>query len=413
MKLAIVVQRYGPEVIGGSESLARQYAHHLSAHHQVEVLTTCALDHQSWANHFPAGRSTAEGILVRRFVTDFERSRYWGLLYEMLLSGMDEQAFPNSPDLKVALARRLAGWPRALQEEVIRWQGPYSKDLFDYLAAEARSYDAFLFCTYLFPTTYFGMQCIPRRRLIFCPTLHDEPIAYLPVFRSMFRRPSFTIYLTEAERSLKWRLYGAEGHGDVMGMSLSRPEAIGPVPVGTPARYVLYAGRIEPSKGTTTLVEYFLAYKHRHRSNLKLVLIGTPASDLVRNRDVVYLGFVSEAEKFALMQQAQAFVHPSPFESFSIVLLESFLMGTPALVNGCNEVLVEHCRRSGGGWAYQSADEFAEILQKLLLDQGLRRQAGEAGRRYVEANYLGDRVQQKLLAALERVPCAATDSLVS
>jgi glycosyltransferase involved in cell wall biosynthesis len=401
MKLAIVVQRYGPEVIGGSESLARQYAQHLSARHQVEVLTTCAADHRSWANHFPAGLSHIDGIPVRRFGTDFERSRYWSVIYDLLLARMDERAFPGSPDLKLALGRRLAGWPRALQEEVIRWQGPYSKELFNYLAAQARTYDAFLFCTYLFPTTYFGMQRIGRRRLLFCPTLHDEPIAYLPVFRSMFRLPSFTIYLTEAERSLARRLYAADGESDVIGMSLSLPESVGSTPAGTPSRYLLYAGRIEPSKGTTTLVEYFLAYKRRHRSDLKLVLIGTPASDLARSRDVIYLGFVSEAEKFALMQRAQAFVHPSPFESFSIVLLESFLMGTPALVNGANDVLLEHCRRSGAGLAYGSAEEFGEELHKLLVNQELRARMGDAGRRYVEEHYLGDRVRDRLLAAME------------
>src|SRR5207245_7019801 len=140
------------------------------------------------------------------------------------------------------------------------------------------------------------------------------------------------------------------GDSDIVGMSLARPDVVGPLPAGTPANYVLYAGRIEPSKGTTALVANFLVYKQVHPSDLKLVLIGTPGCEVARHREVIDLGFVSEAEKFALMQQARAFLHPSPFESFSIVLLESFLMGAPALVNGVNEVLVEHCRRSGAGY---------------------------------------------------------------
>jgi glycosyltransferase involved in cell wall biosynthesis len=407
MKLAIVVQRYGPEVVGGSETLARQYARHLAARHDVEVLTTCAFDHRSWTNHFPPGVSEVEGIPVQRFATDFERSRYWGSLYDMLLARMDEGAFPGSPQLKQAHARRMAGWPRALQEELIRWQGPYSTPLLDYLAAHARTYDAFLFCTYLFPTTYFGMERVPRRRVLFCPTLHDEPIAYLPIFKSQFHRPSFTIYLTEAERALAQRLYAADGASDVIGMSLDQSRAVGPLPAGTPARYVLYAGRIEPSKGTTTLVDYFLAYKRQQSSDLKLVLIGTPGCEVVRHRDVCYLGFVSEAEKFALMQRARAFLHPSPFESFSIVLLESFLMGTPALVNAANEVLVEHCRRSGAGLAYGSAEEFGRKLQGLMSSPEQRTQMGKSGQRYVEEHYLTGQVRDKLLAAVD---CVAPES---
>jgi glycosyltransferase involved in cell wall biosynthesis len=403
MKLAIVVQRYGPEVVGGSETLARQYARHLSVLHEIEVLSTCAFDHQSWTNHFPTGISDVEGIPVRRFATDFERSRYWGSLYDMLLARMDEGAFPGSRQLKQAHGRRLVGWPRALQEELIRWQGPYSTPLFDFLATHARSYDAFLFCTYLFPTTYFGMQRVSRRRVLFCPTLHDEPIAYLPIFRSLFRRPSFTIYLTEAERALAQRLYGAQGASDVIGMSLAQPDKMGPLPARTPARSVLYAGRIEPSKGTTTLVDYFLAYKRQQPSDLKLVLIGTPGCEVVRHPDVCYLGYVSEQEKFALMQKARAFLHPSPFESFSIVLLESFLMGTPALVNVANEVLVEHCRRSQAGLSYGSAQEFGRMLHALVSNAEQRIRMGENGRRYVEEHYLPGQVRDKLLAAVQRL----------
>ena len=62
MKLAFVPPRFGPGVLGGSEAVSRRRHWGCAARgHDVEVLTTCALDHYSWANELPEGtrRKTA------------------------------------------------------------------------------------------------------------------------------------------------------------------------------------------------------------------------------------------------------------------------------------------------------------------------------------------------------------------
>ena len=60
--------RYGPDVIGGAELVLREVAHGLAARGwEVDVLTTCARDHHTWANHYPAGTTTDAKVTVRRF----------------------------------------------------------------------------------------------------------------------------------------------------------------------------------------------------------------------------------------------------------------------------------------------------------------------------------------------------------
>ncbi len=401
MKIAFIVQRYGQEVVGGSETLARQYAALLNEVATVEVLTTCALDHVTWRNRFAPGATREDGVIVRRFLVDFERSAYWQRLNGMLQGEISLYEFCQSAARKQAHAAKLASWPRALQEEFIRCQGPYSSDLFDYLLRRRGDYDIFLFFTYCFPTTFFGLRQVDPDRAILCPTFHDEPMAYLPAYGEMLQRPCFTIFLSEAERRLARTLGGMAGPSAVVGLAVVPPS--GEVQGARPENYFLYAGRIEQAKGCQELVHHFLAYKVRHPSDAKLVLIGRKVCAIPDHPDVQYLGFVSETEKYALMKKARAFINPSAFESFSIVLMESLGLGTPALVNGHCAVTAEHVRQSGAGLTYGNQEEFIQGLWRLWTDAGLRQKMGERGRCYVACRFATAKVAGKLQSIVKNV----------
>ena len=68
--IAFVAPRFGDGVIGGAEAVLAEAAFGLASRgFDVEVLTTCARDHFTWANEFPAGRSAVNGVNVIRFPT--------------------------------------------------------------------------------------------------------------------------------------------------------------------------------------------------------------------------------------------------------------------------------------------------------------------------------------------------------
>ena len=89
MKLLYSVQRYGADVVGGSEAAARMFAEHLVERgHDVHVLTSCALSYVDWANVLPPGTEEINGVTVHRLpVADLRRPEKFGPLHGWMIAG--------------------------------------------------------------------------------------------------------------------------------------------------------------------------------------------------------------------------------------------------------------------------------------------------------------------------------------
>jgi glycosyltransferase involved in cell wall biosynthesis len=292
----------------------------------------------------------------------------------------------------------LNNWRPGLQEEFIRIQGPYSTDLFDYLKKSQSCYDVIVFFTYLYAPTYFGMSLVDPERTFLVPTLHDEPPAYLSLYRSYVDRARQMIWLTEAEQRLGKRLWGTD-KGAVVGIPVEIP-SVEPAE-DRPYPYLLYSGRIDLSKGCGILIDSFLAYKERCPSDLRLVLTGDKILQLEKHPDIIYEGRVDHETKYRLMKGALAFVMPSPYESFSIATLEAMGQGTPVIVNEKCEVLKDHVMNSGAGKCFLSEADFGEAIDWVReVDTSQRAELSAKAIQHVLDNYDLERVHSKLVAVL-------------
>ena len=386
-EVAFVVQRYGTDVAGGSEFLARAVAERLAAEYRIQVFTTCARDYVTWRNELPEGSETMNGVEVRRFRVAEER---------------DLQAFN-------AFSETLFDRPHREEDELewLRRQGPYVPRLVEALGAERERFAAVVFFTYLYYPTYWGLRAAPERAVL-VPTAHDEPPLRLGIYREVFSRPRAFAFLTRPEEQLvRERFPIRDRPALVAGMGVAVPEAPHEGEFrsrhGLETSYVLYAGRIDAGKGCAEMLSFFERYQRGRSEAAELVLIGRLAMSEPRQDGVRYLGYLKEADKSAAMAGARAVVCPSPYESLSIVLLEGMSLAVPGLVSARSAVLKDHCLRSNGGLFYADGDEFAEALDLLVRDRALREALGAGGRRYVRQEYRWEEVLARWRSLIDAV----------
>jgi glycosyltransferase involved in cell wall biosynthesis len=384
-RLAFVIPWYGPDIPGGAEAECRATARALARRGvPVEILTTCARDHVSeWTDHYPEGLSEEDGLLVRRFkVRPRNPERYLRLHWRLHLGG------------------RLSSFE---EEDFVR-ESINSNDLYGYLATERDRY-WYAFIPYCFGTTWEGALIAPERSLVI-PCLHDEPFAQLRWTRRVLRAVRAVCCHVPAERALAEAVAGP-GPFALVG------EGVDPPPAGDPQRFrqthriwdpfLLYAGRKAREKNTPLLVEYYARYRLTHPDRpLKLVLIGSGGVRIPQrlSEEVLDLGFVPAQDKADAYAAALALCQPSLLESFSIVMMEAWLAGTPSLVHAGCAVTRDHCLASNGGLFFGEYFEFVEAVDLLLGDPALRRRLAENGRTYVLGNYTWERVTGNYLEVL-------------
>jgi len=379
-RIAFVVQRYGKEVLGGSELLCRLVAERLArAGYDVTVYTTCAKDYITWRNEYPEGTTLLNGVLIRRFPV--KKIRDIGSFNEF-----SDRIFhnPHSPDD---------------EKEWMERQGPFSTGLVAALSKEEGNHELFIFFTYLYYNTYWGLKAVPPEKTVLVPTAHDEPALRLEMMKEVFARPQAFVFNTESERELVGRHFPIDGKtGDVVGVGIVLPEA--PATAGffreyrVRPPYVLYAGRIEPGKGCRELIDNFLRCVRRF-PGLELLLVGNLLMKLPDDPAVRYLGFVTPENKNAAMAGALATVHPSHYESLCMAALESLAVRTPILVQEATDPLKRHCLEGKCGLYYANPDEFGEAIALLGADERLRRALGRNGFDYVARNYAWPTIIEK------------------
>ncbi len=387
--IAAVLPRYGASLGGGAETLVRELLLHLKdVFKTVSVYTTTATDHRTWKNELEEGTTIEDGINVHRFKVDERNLERFIHLEQKIHAGYNLSA-----------------------AEQISWleQSVNSSGLYSALLKDEKDLDLVLFAPYLFGTTFFGASLIPDKAILL-PCLHDEAYAYQAIFRNIFSKCKGIVWNAAPEAELAKSIYSLpslDDKGFEVGMGFSNISSLesDSVKKNTIHKkpYILYSGRKETGKNLHYLIECYEEYRINSSNPVDLVIIGSGKIDFRENlpEGVFDYGFVSESDKIIFLSNAIALYQPSVNESFSIVMMEAWIQGTPVVSFSEGVVTSYHIKESGGGLVFSSRSDFSSTVGKLINTEE-RNKLGELGREYVKNKYSWDAVVNRFTKACQQ-----------
>ncbi len=152
--------------------------------------------------------------------------------------------------------------------------------------------------------------------------------------------------------------------------------------------YLLFVGRLEERKNIVRIIEAFETLKERYGIPHRLVLAGKSGfgygkisirsqASGIRN-EILEVGYVTEAEKWELLRNADIFLFPTLYEGFGIPILEAQSVGVPVVASDTSSMP----EVGGEGAVYAdpySAESIADGIRKVLSDSGFRDDIIEKG----------------------------------
>lgn len=383
-KIGIIVQRYGIEINGGAEYHARLIAEKMSKHIEVEVFTSTALDYLTWGHHYENGKEIINGITINRFRVERER---------------DPEKFGK-------LQRKIFENEHTIEDER-EWlyeEGPYIPDLISELEKRGDEFYKYIFFSYRYYHSYEGLKKF-KKKSILVPTAEHDEVIYMRLFKNLFQMPFAIIYNSHEEKEIINKVSGNNDvPGDIVGVGSEIPDSFDPdlfrKKYNINDRYVLYIGRLDENKGVPELIRHFMKFTDETGSDIKLVLMGKSVIEIPDHKNILFLGFLDDSDKFDALSGAELLVIPSQFESLSMVTLEAWAIGVPVIANGRTEVLKGQCQRSNAGLWYTNYKQFREVFSLLLDNETVREQMGENGRKFFKENYSWEVIENKYLKIL-------------
>lgn len=387
-KIGFVTAWYGEHISGGAESMLRDITAELHKKNiPVEILTTCAKEFRSdWnVNYYREGTYlNKNNIVVRRFKVrkrntgDFDNVNY-KFINNIPVNFNEEKVF--------------------LREMI------NSNSLYKYMIENSENYSLFVFIPYMFGTTYWGIKLFPEKSILI-PCLHNEPYAYMKHFQKTFKNIAGMIFNSEPERILAEKIYNLQNVEKLTaGIGMNTDISYNPERFRKKYKihdnFILYSGRKDSGKNIQTLIKYHAEYIKRKNNNLKLVITG--GGKKIVSDNIIDLGYISNQDKYDAMSACKFLCQPSLNESFSLVIMESWLCKRPVLIHEKCDVTKNFVMQSDGGLYFNNYPEFEACTDYLINNKNISELIGLNGYEYVNRNFNNDSVTNRYIDFFNKI----------
>jgi|GEM_PF-1363302 len=383
LKIAIVVQQCGVEVLAGAERYALNLGLALAkAGCEVKILTTQSADYKTWHNAL----SHKESIKVTKNIDP---------AYEHTTSELEILRFPNRSFRRPFLLRvaklfwkieqslmpfQKKGLSEKLDQFFLWAQGPWCPGLWNYLEGNSTKFDLIVFKSYLYAPCALGMKASNERvTKVVIPAAHPEPSFYRPFVQSLFKSSSALGFVSLAEKrlvesiwqdtKLKEQLLIPPGLGNEWSIAPNGRNSFGDIRphIKSLKNYFLVLGRMDRGKNLDFILQ-------NTNPGITVVFAGPGELQVTNEKQFIRLGKVSEEEKAVLLENAIALIAVSKNEAFSMTTAEALAKGCPVIGWSQANAITELIDKFGGA-KFTTPEEYRILLKKICSDPEFRQSA--------------------------------------
>lgn len=383
-KFLFIIGAFGKNVRGGAEGFVYQLATELSKNGaDIEVWTTNSND--------PVKRKVTSNekddedlpFKIRRFPVNRNAERFFGIIHRFMQKRFLAQ---------IPLLRKL--WVDS---------NIYGYGMYEALVEEGERFDLIHLFHYLHGTSHRLSGVFPEKTLLH-PFVHKESFLYNPVMVDLFagvrgvtcNTPVCGQLAMSSHCGLTPKFYVPIGNGVERKVSVESSTQN--------SNYLVYIGRMVPDKNISLLLSWHERLLQENPNAPELICIGDgllAKHSAFSHPKIHHKSWVDEEEKIRLLRNAKALVQLSLLESFSLVMMESWLEETPVIVHKDSPALMEHIRNSkSAGIAVGNYEDYKLAVQ-TLSDEKQRAKLGKLGKEYVEFHYNWKQVCSNYFSAVD------------